>query len=153
MNELQQRQIKKYQLAEIDTAASTVWSDDVWIPNSVIAKQTDLQKFVNDIDSQYRASVHALIQDDRNLSKVFPSTDLIQVMDYDEYYTSDDGHVGLYKHNDNWYLYMGDALDGLALEVAEEIGIELSKEQIQRGLEESVNVMILTIRNISNLME
>ena len=153
MNELQQRQIKKYQLAEIDSAGSTVWSDDVWIPNSVIAKQTDLQKFVNDIDSQYRASVHALIQDDRNLSKVFPSTDLIQVMDYDEYYTSDDGHVGLYKHNDNWYLYMGDALDGLALEVAEEIGIELSKEQIQRGLEESVNVMILTIRNISNLME
>ena len=153
MNELQQRQIKKYQLAEIDSAASTVWSDDVWIPNSVIAKQTDLQKFVNDIDSQYRASVHALIQDDRDLSKVFPSVDLIQVMDYDEYYTSDDGHVGLYKHNDSWYLYMGDALDGLALEVAEEIGIELSKEQIQRGLQESANVMILTIRNISNLME
>ena len=85
MNELQQRQIKKYQLAEIDTAASTVWSDDVWIPNSVIAKQTDLQKFVNDIDSQYRASVHALIQDHGNLSKVFPSTALVPAMDYDEY--------------------------------------------------------------------
>lgn len=152
MNEQQQRQIKKYQLAEIDTAASTVWSDDVWIPNSVIAKQTDLQKFVNDIDSQYRASVQALIQDDCNLSKVFPSTDLIQVMDYDEYYTSDDGHVGLYKHDDNWYLYMGDALDGLALEVATEIGIVLSREQIHRGLEESLKVMVLTIRNISNFL-
>lgn len=150
MNELQQRQIKKYQLAEIDTAASTVWSDDVWIPNSVIAKQTDLQKFVNDIDSQYRASVHALIQDDRNLSKVFPSTDLIQVMDYDEYYTSDDGHVGLYKHNDNWYLYMGDALDGLAIMDAKESGVELSKSQIQRGLDIAANVMVSTVRKISN---
>lgn len=143
----QQRQIKKYQLAEIDSAASTVWSDDVWIPNSVIEKQIDLQKFVNDIDSQYRASVYALIQDDHNLSKVFPSTDLIQVMDYAEYYTSDDGHVGLYKFNDNWYLYMGDALDGLALDVATDMGIELSNEQIQRGLKESMNVIILTIRN------
>jgi len=146
MNE-EQRQIKKHQLAEIDYSASTVWSDDIWIPDYVIAKQDNLQKFVNDIDSQYRASVYALIHDDHNLSKVFPSTDLIQVMDYAEYYTSDDGHVGLYKFNDNWYLYMGDALDGLALMDAKAFRIELSKEQIQRGLNKSVAAMVTTIRN------
>ena len=140
MNE-QQRQMKKYQLAEIDVSASTVWSDDIYISDCVIAKQKNLQKFVNDIDSQYRASVHALIQDDCNLSKVFPSTDLIQVMDYDEYYTS---------HDDNWYLYMGDALDELAIMDAKESGVELSKTQIQRGLDVAASVIISTVRNISN---
>jgi len=150
MNGLRKRQIKKYQLAEIDATASTVWSDDVWIPNSVIAKQADLQKFVNDIDSQYRASVRALIQDDDGLSKAFPTTDLIQVMDYDEYYTSDDGHVGLYRYNNNWYLYMGEVLDGLALDVARDFGIELSKEQIRRGLGESVKTMSSILENISS---
>lgn len=149
MNE-QKRQMKKYQLAEIDGSASTVWSDDIYISDCVIAKQKNLQKFVNDIDSQYRASVHALIQDDCNLSKVFPSTNLIQVMDYDEYYTSDDGHVGLYKHDDNWYLYMGDALDGLVIMDAKESGVELSKTQIQRGLDVAASVIISTVRNISN---
>lgn len=46
----------------------------------------------------------------------------------------------------------GDALDGLALDVAREIGVKLSKAQIRRGLEDSVKAMISTIRNVSNFL-
>lgn len=143
----QKGQIKKYQLAEIDKSASTVWSEDIWIPDSMIARQRDLQKFVDDIDFRYRATIHTMIQEDADLSRAFPSTDLIQVMDYDEYYASEDGHVGLYRHRGCWYLYMGDALDGLALMDAKDCGITLSGEQIRYGLECSKDAMAYTIRN------